>query len=231
MHKVIVFSRFSINFEPSRSVSLLYVSNSQNVWFFCNMLWSSDLGPVIHGNQNCKRLCYCSELTISWSNDIEVLFIQILQLLRIKLMTASTKPAQPLWTKKKHSWKLLFYSKILKYCHHFYYWNQPLNMCMRVCYLDCHEAGLCCCLVIHTENLLHPLQLFYFHLWLFIDSPLSYVPRGVKNGRPISPLPISLHGLLLNYLSTETTSRFIALHNHRCKNLNSYIVIWVSNLK
>jgi hypothetical protein len=38
-------------------------------------------------------------------------------------------------------------------------------MRMRICYLDCHEAGLCCYLVIHTENLLRPLQLFYFHLW------------------------------------------------------------------
>jgi hypothetical protein len=37
-------------------------------------------------------------------------------------------------------------------------------MRMRVCYLDCHEAGLCCYLVIHIENLLRPLQLFYFHL-------------------------------------------------------------------
>jgi hypothetical protein len=35
---------------------------------------------------------------------------------------------------------------------------------MRVCYLDCHEAGLCCYIVIHIETLLHPLQLFYFHL-------------------------------------------------------------------
>jgi hypothetical protein len=26
-----------------------------------------------------------------------------------------------------------------------------------VCYLDCHEAGLCCYLVIHIVNLLHPL--------------------------------------------------------------------------
>jgi hypothetical protein len=34
-------------------------------------------------------------------------------------------------------------------------------MCMRVCYLDWHEAGLCCYLVIHIEN---PLQLFYFYL-------------------------------------------------------------------
>jgi hypothetical protein len=38
-------------------------------------------------------------------------------------------------------------------------------MCVRVYYVDCHEAGLCCYLVIHTENLLHQLQLFYFHLW------------------------------------------------------------------
>jgi hypothetical protein len=32
-------------------------------------------------------------------------------------------------------------------------------------YLHCHEAGLCCYLVVHIENLLRPLQLFYFHLW------------------------------------------------------------------
>jgi hypothetical protein len=29
----------------------------------------------------------------------------------------------------------------------------------------CHEAGLCCYLVVHIGNLLRPLQLFYFHLW------------------------------------------------------------------
>jgi hypothetical protein len=38
-------------------------------------------------------------------------------------------------------------------------------MRMRVCYLDYHEAGLCCYLVIHIGNVLRPLQLFYFHLW------------------------------------------------------------------
>jgi hypothetical protein len=37
-------------------------------------------------------------------------------------------------------------------------------MRMLVCYLDCHEAGLCCYLVIHKEILLRPLQLFYFPL-------------------------------------------------------------------
>jgi uncharacterized membrane protein len=55
-------------------------------------------------------------------------------------------------------------SIILKYGRHFDYQNQPLNMRMRVCYLDCHEAGLCCYIVINLENLLLPLQLFYFHL-------------------------------------------------------------------
>jgi hypothetical protein len=57
-----------------------------------------------------------------------------------------------------------FVSTPLKHCRHFYYWNQPLNMSMRVCYLGCHEAGLCCYLMIHIQNLLHQLQLFYFHL-------------------------------------------------------------------
>jgi hypothetical protein len=38
-------------------------------------------------------------------------------------------------------------------------------MRMRVCYLDCHEAGLCFCIVIQIEKIWRPLQLFYFHLW------------------------------------------------------------------
>jgi hypothetical protein len=60
---------------------------------------------------------------------------------------------------------LLFGSVHLKHGHHFNYWNHPLNMGMRVHCLDSHEAGLCCYLVIHIENLWHPLQLFYFPLW------------------------------------------------------------------
>jgi hypothetical protein len=54
----------------------------------------------------------------------------------------------------------------VKHGRHFDYWNQPLCIRMRVCYLDCHEVGLCCYLVIHIENLLRPLQLFNFHLWI-----------------------------------------------------------------
>jgi hypothetical protein len=60
---------------------------------------------------------------------------------------------------------LLFGSIALMQVCHFVYWYLPLNMRFSACYLDCHEAGLCCYLVIHIENLLRPLQLFYFHLW------------------------------------------------------------------
>jgi hypothetical protein len=86
---------------------------------------------------------------------------------------------------------LLFGRILIKHGHHFDYWNQPPNMCIRVCYLDDHEAGLCCYLVIHIENVLRPLQLFYFHLWLthvpwFVNKMLESVSslggrgRGVK---------------------------------------------------
>jgi hypothetical protein len=73
---------------------------------------------------------------------------------------------------KMHNRMLLFGSILLRHSHHFDYWNQPLNM--HVCYLDCHEAGLCCYLVIHTENLLYPLQLFYLHLWPIYWLSLIY---------------------------------------------------------
>jgi hypothetical protein len=58
------------------------------------------------------------------------------------------------YPQKTQNITLLFVSILLK---------RP-NMRMHVCYLDCHETGLCCYLVIHIKNLLHPLQLFYFHL-------------------------------------------------------------------
>jgi hypothetical protein len=54
-------------------------------------------------------------------------------------------------------------SVVLKQGRQFDYWNEPLNMRICVCYLDCHEAGLCCYLVVHVEKLLRPLQLSYFH--------------------------------------------------------------------
>jgi hypothetical protein len=54
---------------------------------------------------------------------------------------------------------LLFDNTLFKNGRHFDYCNQLLNMRVCVCYLDCHEAGLYCSLVIEIENLLRPLQL------------------------------------------------------------------------
>jgi hypothetical protein len=75
---------------------------------------------------------------------------------------------------KKPNTMLLFVSTVLKHGLHFDYWKQPLNMCMLVCNLDCHEAGLCCYLMIHIQNLFRPLQLFYFHLWPIYWLSLLY---------------------------------------------------------
>jgi hypothetical protein len=68
-------------------------------------------------------------------------------------------------SQKTHNRTLLLDSTILKHGRHFYYWNQHLNMSMRFCYLDYHDSGLCCYILIHIENLLRPLQLLYFNLW------------------------------------------------------------------
>jgi hypothetical protein len=70
----------------------------------------------------------------------------------------------PFVHKKTHNRTLLFGSIFLKHGHHFDYRNHPLNMRMHICYLHCHEAGLCCYLLIHIANLLPPLHLFYLHL-------------------------------------------------------------------
>jgi hypothetical protein len=56
---------------------------------------------------------------------------------------------EPFCPQETHNITLLFGSTLLKEGRHFDYWNHPLNTHMRNCYLDCHEAGLCCYLVIH----------------------------------------------------------------------------------
>jgi hypothetical protein len=73
--------------------------------------------------------------------------------------------SSPFTHSKTHKGTLLFGNTLLEHDRPFDYWNQPLNMRTRFCYLDSHETGLCCYLVINAENLLHPLQLVYFHLW------------------------------------------------------------------
>jgi hypothetical protein len=54
--------------------------------------------------------------------------------------------------------------------------------------LDCHEAGLCCYLVVHIENLQRTLQLFYYHLWsiywlsiIHLDTLVQMGPSPVKS--------------------------------------------------
>jgi hypothetical protein len=74
---------------------------------------------------------------------------------------------------------LLFGSILLKHGRHFDYWNRTLIMGMRVCYLECHEAGLCCYLVLHVRDLLRPLQLFYFRLWPTYWLSFLYLKREV----------------------------------------------------
>jgi hypothetical protein len=69
--------------------------------------------------------------------------------------------------KKTYNRTLLFCSTPLKHGRHFDYRNQPLNMRMRVCYLDCHEAERCC--YVHYSC-------FTSICDLFTDSPSYHRP-------------------------------------------------------
>jgi hypothetical protein len=91
---------------------------------------------------------------------------------------------------KMHNRTLLFGSKAFKHGRHFEYWNKLMNMRMRVFYLDYHVAELCCYLVIQIENLLRPLQLFYFHLRLIYWLPRIKInlslQKAKEDGRSIN---------------------------------------------
>jgi hypothetical protein len=50
----------------------------------------------------------------------------------------------PFCSQKTHNRMLLFDSTLLKHSCHFDYWNQPLIMRMRICYVECHGVGLYC---------------------------------------------------------------------------------------
>jgi hypothetical protein len=102
--------------------------------------------------------------------------------------------------------KSVFHSTLLMHGGHFDYWNQPLNMRMRFGYLYCHEAGLRCYLVIHIENLLHQLPLFYSQLWL-----LSGLYLGCSQQRFV----------VLYVLGYGTT--VLVSHNFWCVELNTYL--------
>jgi hypothetical protein len=80
---------------------------------------------------------------------------------------------------KTHDRTLLFISTLLKHGHHFDYGNQPLNMSMRVCYIDCHEVGLCCYLLIRGTVGKFPdwvkkeMMAYLAQFWLSSPSKLS----------------------------------------------------------
>jgi hypothetical protein len=64
---------------------------------------------------------------------------------------------------------MLFCSTILKHGRHFDHRNQPLNMRMRVCHVVCHEAGLCCYILIGRNpitSITAVLFPFVTRLWL-----------------------------------------------------------------
>jgi hypothetical protein len=82
-------------------------------------------------------------------------------------------------------------------------------MRMRVCYRDCHEAGLCCYLVIHIEDLLRP------YVTDLLTLPLSINPTrwshcigcSGKNGVFISHIPRSCYISRPSHLPTFHHSR------------------------
>jgi hypothetical protein len=78
----------------------------------------------------------------------------------------------------------------LKHSSHFDYWNhwnQSLKTRKRVCYLDCHEAGLCCYLVIHIGNLYVLYRCLTSICDMFTESP-PYI-RGLKSPSNTPCLP------------------------------------------
>jgi hypothetical protein len=71
--------------------------------------------------------------------------------------------------------RTLFFGRILfKYSRHFDYRNQPLNMLILVYYLDCHEAGLCCYLVVHIENITSIAAIWFRFVTYLLTVPFTW---------------------------------------------------------
>jgi hypothetical protein len=97
--------------------------------------------------------------------NCEPVYVTTLPTVNMKHFLMNILCIESFCTQEKHNRTVFFGSTLFNHGRQFDWRNQSLNMRMRVCYLDCHGADLCCYLVIHIENLLLPLQLFYFYLW------------------------------------------------------------------
>jgi hypothetical protein len=119
---------------------------------------------IVHRNPQYTILFdSCLSYLRTWSGIICEFITPLTEFLDL-LVNRSTRQTLPIVNKKHFFMKIL---RIGSFCpqkrttglcssvvhssssRHFDYWNHRLNMHMRVCYLDCHEAGLCCYLVIH----------------------------------------------------------------------------------
>jgi hypothetical protein len=97
------------------------------------------------------------------------------------------------YKKKTNNRKLLFGSILLKHGCHFDYWTQTLNMRTRVCYLNCHEAGLCC-------------YLFFLPLY----SPIQALAASMKLSFSLQLLNLGqLIGLLGRVISSSQGITYI----------------------
>jgi hypothetical protein len=72
---------------------------------------------------------------------------------------------------------------------------------MRTCYVDSHEGGLWCYIVIHTGNLLRRLQLFYFHLW-----PIYWLSPRTSSGTPFLYNKILFYIIFLSFAANVTAT-------------------------
>jgi hypothetical protein len=144
-------------------------------WYTCSIALSARRN-LQHG-----YLCFCRYLNRWLVRASSATFERTWENISTRLWTAlpdkhfpsffyKQETSSPFAKKKTHNRTLLFGSVLLKHGHHFEYWNQPLNMRMLVRYLDCHEAGLCCYLMV-TQKTYYLLQLFTFICDLFTEFP------------------------------------------------------------
>jgi hypothetical protein len=76
------------------------------------------------------------------------------------------------WPPKTHNRTLLFGSICLKHGRHFDYWNQLLNLRMRVCYLVIHTESITSITAVLLPFMTHLLTLGYHGTWAHVSSVL-----------------------------------------------------------